>query len=97
MLDDLRAWERARPAGAPRLLVLSTGTPEANGAMDLRSTILHDDGARVARAFGAQGTPMAVMVDSVGDIASPLAAGAEAVLKLAVGEEASSSMQAGAR
>jgi hypothetical protein len=33
MLGDLKAWEAHPPAGAPRLLVVSTGTVEANRAV----------------------------------------------------------------
>jgi hypothetical protein len=42
----------------------------------------------VGRQFGAGGTPMAVLVDAEGKIASELAAGAPAVLQLAGQEQA---------
>lgn len=84
MLSDVKAWENRPPRGVPSLLVISTGTVEANAAMGLRSTVLLDhDGMKVASTFGANGTPMAVMVDAEGKIASELAAGAPAVLSLA--------------
>ena len=83
MLDDLKAWEANRPKGAPKLLVVSTGTPEANQAMDLRSPIVLDQGFSVGNAFGANGTPSAVLVDAKGNIASEVAVGAPAVLALA--------------
>ena len=84
MLDDLKAWEAHPAEGAPRLLVVSTDSVESNRAMGLRSPVLLDpDGMRVGRLFGATGTPMAVLVDSEGKIASELAAGAPAVLALA--------------
>jgi len=38
------------------------------------------------QAFGASGTPMAVLVDAEGRIASPVVAGAAAVLALAGGQ-----------
>ena len=84
MLEDLKAWEAEPPKGAPKLLVVSTGSVEANKAMRLRSPVLLErDGMRVASAFGAHGTPMAVLVDAEGRIASGVAAGAPTVLALA--------------
>ena len=84
MLDDLKAWEAHPPEEAPRLLVVSTDSVESNQAMGLRSPVLLDpDGMRVGRLFGAAGTPMAVLVDAEGKVASELAAGAPAVLALA--------------
>jgi peroxiredoxin len=84
MLDDLKAWEANAPADAPKLLVVSTDSVESNQAMGLRSPVLLDqDGMRVGRLFGATGTPMAVLVDAEGKIASEVAAGAPVVLALA--------------
>jgi peroxiredoxin len=84
MLADLKAWEAQKPSGAPRLLVVSTDSMESNQAMGLRSPLLLDqDGMRVGRLFGATGTPMAVLVDAEGKIASELTAGAPGVLALA--------------
>jgi hypothetical protein len=66
------------------LLVVSTGTVEANKEMGLRSPVLLDqEGMTIGRTFGATGTPMAVLVDEEGKIASQVAAGAPAVLALA--------------
>jgi hypothetical protein len=62
---------------------VSTGTVEANQALGLKSTVVLDEGFTVAPKFGATGTPMAVLVDAEGNIASELAAGAPAVLALA--------------
>ncbi|MDQ3654099.1 MAG: redoxin domain-containing protein [Chloroflexota bacterium] len=83
MLDDLKAWEATPPTGAPRLLVISTGTVEANQAMGLQSTLVLDQGFATGRAFGAGGTPSAVLVDADGLISSEVAVGAPAVLALA--------------
>ena len=84
MLDDLKAWETNAPADAPKLLVVSTDSVESNQAMGLRSSVLLDQaGMSVGSLFGATGTPMAVLVDDEGKIASELAAGAPAVLALA--------------
>ena len=83
MLEDLKAWEARPPEGAPRLLVVSTGTVEANAVMGLRSPVLLDQGFSAGSKFGANGTPMAVLVDAEGKITSEVAAGAPAVLALA--------------
>ena len=83
MLDDLQAWERNPPPGAPKLLVISSGTAEANREMGLRSPVVLDEGFKAGNAFGANGTPMAVMLDAKGRVASDVAAGAPAVLQLA--------------
>ncbi len=83
MLDDLKAWEMKPSRGAPRLLVVSTGSVEENKAMGLRSPVLLDQGFSVGNTFGANGTPMAVLVDAEGNIASEVAAGAPDVLALA--------------
>jgi peroxiredoxin len=89
MLEDLKAWEANRPEDAPETLVVSTGTVEANEALGLRSAVLLDENSAAAHAFSASGTPMAVLVDEQGRIASDVAAGAAAVFALARGDEPS--------
>jgi peroxiredoxin len=83
MIDDLKAWETHPPQGAPRLLLVSTGTVEANQALGLRSPIVLDQHFAAGRQFGATGTPMAVLIDAQGRIASEVTTGAPAVLALA--------------
>ena len=88
MLPDLKAWEANARNGAPKLLVVSTDSLADNKAMELRSTVVLDEkGMSVGSKFGAGGTPMAVLVDAEGKIASDLAAGAPAVLELAGQEQ----------
>ncbi|MFN8521483.1 MAG: TlpA family protein disulfide reductase [Chloroflexota bacterium] len=83
MLPDLKALDDAPVPGSPRLLVVSNGSVEANRALDLRSPVLIDQGSRIAQAYDAGGTPMAVLVDSDLRIASDVAIGAPQVLALA--------------
>ena len=83
MLADLKVWEAEPPQGAPKLLVVSTGSVEANQALGLRSPVLLDEGFTVGPRFRVHGTPMAVLVDAEGKIASEVAAGAPDVLALA--------------
>ena len=88
MADDLKAWEANPPAGALKLLIVSTGTVEANQALGLASPTVLDEGFKTGRAFGASGTPSAVLVDAQGRIASAVSVGGPNVLAMARGEAA---------
>jgi peroxiredoxin len=83
MLPDLKEWEVASHEDAPKLLVVSAGSEEANREMGLASPVLLDEQFAVGRAFGASGTPSAVLVDAEGKVASEVAVGAPGVLELA--------------
>lgn len=83
MVGDLKKWEAKPPKGAPKLMLVSSGTPDENREMGLRSPVLLDDGFTAGSAFGADGTPSAIMIDAQGRIASDLAVGAPEVMKLA--------------
>jgi len=83
MLADVKVWEANPPQGAPKLLVIADGTVEENRAMGLQSPIVLDDDGDVMNLFGANGTPMAILINAQGNIDSTLARGAPDVLKLA--------------
>jgi peroxiredoxin len=83
MLTDLKEWEATSPEDAPKLLVVSAGSEEANREMGLASPVLLDQNFATGRAFGASGTPSAVLVDAEGNVASEVAVGGPAVLELA--------------
>jgi thiol-disulfide isomerase/thioredoxin len=83
MLDDVRAFERSSPPGAPRLLVISTGSVADNERLGLRAQIALDNQFAAGAAFGSTGTPSAVLVDRHARVASELALGAPAVMALA--------------
>jgi peroxiredoxin len=83
MLDELREWETTALRAAPQLVIVSTGTAAQNIEMGLHAPVLQDPSNTVAPTFGVNGTPMAVLVDGQGRIASHPAAGAEAVFELA--------------
>jgi peroxiredoxin len=87
MADELKTWEAALPEGAPKVLVVSTGTVDANKAMGLASTVVLDESFATGRAFGATATPSAVLVDADGKIASSVILGASRVMALANGAE----------
>ncbi len=86
MLPELKAVEDDSPNGAPQLLVISAGDPDRVREQRLRSRVLLDPDGQAMRAFAARGTPMAVLVDDQGRIASPVLAGAPAVLAAARGD-----------
>ena len=86
MIPDLKKWEENPPEGAPKLLVVSTGDVERNKEMGLKSPVVLDEGFNTGRAFGASGTPSAVLVDAEGNVGSGVAVGAPGVLGLLGGE-----------
>jgi peroxiredoxin len=88
MLGDLRAWEAEAGSGAPKLVVVSNGGVEANRALGLQAPVLLDESNQVMRSFGATGTPMAVLIDADGLVASELGVGASGVFALANRREA---------
>jgi peroxiredoxin len=86
MLADLKNWESKKAASAPRLMLVSTGSRDANRTMGLESTVLIDDKFAVGQSYGASGTPSAVLIDGKGKIASGLAVGAPGVFELLNGK-----------
>ncbi len=87
MTDDLKAWENDNPAGAPEVILVSTGTVESNKALGLASTTVIDEGFNTGRKFGATGTPSAILIDPTGKIASEVAVGGPNVIALASGKK----------
>ncbi|MFN0153591.1 MAG: TlpA family protein disulfide reductase [Gaiella sp.] len=85
MRDDLLALEGSTNGVTPRLVVVSSGDAESTRAEGFRSLVLLDEDFAAGSAFNANGTPMGVLVDADGRVASPVAAGAEAVLALVNG------------
>src|SRR6516162_1540820 len=73
----------------PLLLIISTGGSEANRTLfdehKLDCPVLLQKGSEVAEAYKANGTPSGYLVNADGKIASELAMGAEALLKLLEG------------
>src|SRR5262249_41429937 len=83
LAEDLRRWEAEPPRGAPRLLLVSSGSVEENRAVGFKSSGVLDEGFQIGKAFRARGTPSAVLVDAHGRIASTVAVSARDVLALA--------------
>src|SRR5207245_592165 len=63
MLESLQAFEADPPKGAPKVVVISTGSVADNRKLGLRSPLLLDQNSQAGAAFGANGTPMAVRLD----------------------------------
>jgi len=82
MRDDLLAWDQSVNGAGPRLVVISSGDAASTRAEGFRSLVLLDEEFAAGSAFEANGTPMAVLVDAEGRIASSVAAGADAVFDL---------------
>ena len=89
MHEDLLAWETGHDGDSPQLVVISSGDADATRAEGFRSRVVLDSDFAVGTAFEANGTPMAVLVDAEGRVASNLVAGADAVLALASGNGSS--------
>ena len=83
MHEDLLAWEASANGIHPRLVVVSSGDAESTRAEGFRSLVLLDETFSAGSAFEANGTPMAVLLDADGRVASSVAAGSDAVLQLA--------------
>jgi peroxiredoxin/uncharacterized membrane protein YphA (DoxX/SURF4 family) len=83
MLDALKRWERNRPATAPALVVISTGSVEANREQGFVSPVLLDEDFKAGQAFGVSGTPSALLLDEHGRVGSDVIVGADAVLAMA--------------
>ncbi len=83
MHRNLIAWENSANGVTPRLVVVSSGDAESTRSEGFQSLVLLDESFSAGPAFKANGTPMAVLIDAEGRIASPTVAGAEAVLALA--------------
>jgi hypothetical protein len=83
MHPDLIAWERSANGKSPRLVVVSSGDADSTREEGFASTVLLDGSFAAGQAFGADGTPMAVLVGADGHVASAVVVGAEGVLALA--------------
>jgi thiol-disulfide isomerase/thioredoxin len=82
MLPQIKEWEKVKAGSAPRLVLISSGSRDANRAMGLESAVLLDDKFGVGQLYGANGTPAGLLIDSDGKIASGLAVGASALMEI---------------
>jgi thiol-disulfide isomerase/thioredoxin/uncharacterized membrane protein YphA (DoxX/SURF4 family) len=82
MEPDIAAWIAKPPEGAPRVVVVVSGSDAQSAGLLNGATTLIDVDGRVGSAFGARGTPMGVLLDAQTRVASEVAAGAQAVFAL---------------
>lgn len=86
MVGDLISSTSAASDDDPVTFVVSIGSPERNrdlfGDSALASRVLIQSGMEVAERYKVHGTPMGYLIDEDGKIASPLAVGAEELLRL---------------
>jgi thiol-disulfide isomerase/thioredoxin/uncharacterized membrane protein YphA (DoxX/SURF4 family) len=82
MHDDLLAWEASVNGHGPRLMVVSSGDPERTREDGFRSAVVLDPDFSAGDAFGAGGTPSAVLITADGRVGSTVAVGTPSVLEL---------------
>ncbi len=82
LLPQFREWEKQRVDDDVEVVIITTGSLEANNRLGFTSTVLLDESFSVGPQFGANGTPIAVSIDANGLITSDLATGGPAVLAL---------------
>ena len=80
MYDELLDLERRTDR---EIMIVSGGDEAGTRAEGFRSPVALDPDLEAASAYGATGTPMALVIDGDGRIVSPLAAGRDDVLALA--------------
>lgn len=85
MLPQLKEWEKSRPEKSPQLVLVSSGSREANRAMGLSSPVLIDDKFSVGQRYGASGTPSGSLIDKDGKIAAGLAVGEPTIMEILTG------------
>ena len=81
MADDLKQWEKKAAKAGTQVMVISSGTVEANAKQGFRSRVVLDQDFTAGKAFGATGTPSAVLLDEEGRIASKVAVGRQEILE----------------
>jgi thiol-disulfide isomerase/thioredoxin len=80
MHEELLAWEAGANGSSPQLVLISSGDEQRTRAEGFRSPVLLDPEFTVGDAFGAGGTPSAVLVDADARVASGVMVGSEAIL-----------------
>jgi peroxiredoxin/uncharacterized membrane protein YphA (DoxX/SURF4 family) len=83
MLEPLLKWEETAASSSRRLVIVTQSDASEMALAGFRSTVIIDRDARVTRAFGVNGTPMAVLLDERRRVASEIAMGADAFFRLA--------------
>jgi peroxiredoxin len=82
MASQLTQWWEHRDETHPEVLLLSRGAAEEHNGLVPLERIAVDESFELGSRFNANGTPMGVLIDADGRVASGVAAGAEAVFAL---------------
>lgn len=77
VLPEIKAFEQT--PGRPRTVIVSRGPGALNQEAGFASPMVLDDDQTIARAFGASGTPAAVLLDGRGIVVTPVARGSVGV------------------
>lgn len=77
LLSEIKAFEQT--PGRPRMVIVSRGAGALNLEAGFASPMVLDDDQTIARAFGASGTPAAVLLDGRGIVVTPVARGSAGV------------------
>jgi peroxiredoxin len=80
MTEDLKQWEKKAAKAGTQVVLISTGTVEANAKQGIRSTVLLDQNFSAGKAFGVTGTPSALLLDRESRIVSKVAVGRQEIL-----------------
>ncbi len=80
MSDDLKTWEKKALKAGTQVVLLSSGSVEANAKQGFRSRILLDQNFSAGKTFGVTGTPSALLLDEQRRIASKIAVGRQEIL-----------------
>lgn len=73
----IREW--ARQSSLPRIVLVSSGTPDENRAMNLKVLVLTERDQQLSRLFAITGTPSAVLIDEKKTVSSGVAVGASSI------------------
>lgn len=82
MLPELREWEEEAQFSQTNLLIVTSGTVDKNRALGRHSRVVLDNAFTIGQDHRVTGTSSAILLDAEGRVASPLVAGADAVLDL---------------
>lgn len=81
MSEDLKAWEKKVSKAGAEVVLISSGTIEANEKQGFRSRTLLDPNFSAGKVFGVSGTPSAVLLDENCRISSKIAVGRQEILE----------------
>lgn len=82
MMEEIKAWDVAKGADAPELIVFSNGDIESHRQLGMRSPIVLDPEHELAGTLGMYGTPSAILINEEGRFASETAIGSSNIWAL---------------